>query len=123
MNPTAISLIVDDEAAVNLIYWTHPDECHAALVPESFTRRFADVCGEYGVRGKFTVLPVPCGLGRIDQRLHRVPPSAVNGFLEMVRQWIAPRVRYHAGAADPQPGATATSGRMPARRCRRRSRN
>jgi len=82
---------VDDGAPVNLMHWTHPDERHAALVPASFTRRFADVCDEYGVKGKFTILPAPCGLGRIDQRLAHVPPGAVRDFLEIVRRRLAPR--------------------------------
>lgn len=85
-----ISLILDDGAPVNLAYYLHPEEPATFLIPNRFTRQFADVCQAYGVRGKFTVMPVPSALGRIDRSLNRVPASLVKEFLSVVRKDIAP---------------------------------
>ncbi|NPV48655.1 MAG: hypothetical protein HPY69_17070 [Armatimonadetes bacterium] len=37
--------------------------------PESFTREHAQFCLETGVRGKFSVVPCPDALGRMDEGL------------------------------------------------------
>ncbi len=85
-----ISLIVDDGAPVNLLYWHDTAREHELLVPSAFTAGFADLCQAYGVRGKFSVLPMPAGMGRIDEKLARVPPRQLGEFLEIVRKRIAP---------------------------------
>lgn len=85
-----IALIVDDGAPVNTMFWHDTAREHALLVPGSFTRGFADLCEGYGVKGKLSVLPMPAGLGRIDERLARVPPRHLAEFLEIVRDRIAP---------------------------------
>ena len=86
-----ISLILDDGAPVNIMYWTHPHERHVNLVPNAFTRAFGEVCATHGVRGKFSVLPMPAGLGRLDRGLSHVPRGHLSGFLDAVRKRIAPR--------------------------------
>jgi hypothetical protein len=85
-----IALIVDDGAPVNLMYWHEPNREHALLVPGSFTRSFADLCEGCGVKGKFSILPMPGGMGRIDEGLARVPSRHLAEFLETARQRIAP---------------------------------
>lgn len=85
-----ISLIIDDGAPVNLMYWHEPGREHSLLVPNSFTTGFADLCEAYGVKGKFSVLPMPAGMGRIDEGLARVPARHLAGFLDVVRQRISP---------------------------------
>ncbi|MBM4080203.1 MAG: hypothetical protein FJ278_10935, partial [Planctomycetes bacterium] len=85
-----ISLIVDDGAPVNPAYWLHPDQRNVFLVRNDFTADFAAFCVEHGVRGKFSVLPMPSGLGRIDQRLNYVPQRHLAGFLDLMRRRIAP---------------------------------
>jgi hypothetical protein len=84
-----ISLIVDDGAPVNLMYWHDPGREHVLLVPSAFTAGFADLCQAYGVRGKFSVLPMPACMGRIDEKLARVPARQLAEFLEIVRKRIA----------------------------------
>lgn len=83
-------LIVDDGAPVNLMYHGNPQREHIFYVPTDFTRRFADVCHRYGIRGKFSVLPMPSGLGRIDESLSHVPRLLLAEFLDIVRKQIAP---------------------------------
>jgi hypothetical protein len=84
------SLIVDDGSPVSISYWTHPSARWPWLFANSFTERFGDVCLDHGVRGKFTVMPMPAGLGRIDRDLKGVPPPHLRGFLRIVRRKIAP---------------------------------
>ena len=64
-----ISLLIDDGAPINPMYWLDPSQEHACIIPNAFTRRFADVCRRHGIRGKLSVMPCPSGLGRIDQKL------------------------------------------------------
>ena len=85
-----ISLIVDDGACINPAYWLHPEREHVHLIPNRFTNAFAVLCGKYGVKGKFSVMPMPSGLGRIDQQLSYVPPAHLAGFLQIVRDKIMP---------------------------------
>ena len=72
------------------MYWHQPDVEHVLEVPDRFAKRFADVCARHGVRGKFSVLPMPLCLGRIDQRLAHVSPRHLAGFLRIVRTGLAP---------------------------------
>jgi hypothetical protein len=88
--PVPIALLVDDGAPINPMYWIHPDQKHEFIVPNAFTNDFARVCRRYGVKGKFTVLPMPAGLGRIDERLNYVPQRHLSQFLHIVRSAIAP---------------------------------
>jgi hypothetical protein len=72
------------------MYAHQPDFEHKFLVPNAFTREFADVCARHGVRGKFSVMPMPACLGRIDGKLSHVPKKHLTGFLDIVRDRISP---------------------------------
>ena len=89
--PIKIALLVDDGAPVNPMFFHDPPYAHSLLMPNSLLRDFADLCGEYGVRGKFSVLPMPCCLGGIDGKLNHVSASHLSGFLKLVRDRIAHR--------------------------------
>jgi len=86
-----ITLIIDDGACVNPMYWLHPDQKHKPLISNEFTNAFADLCQRHGVKGKFSVMPMPCGLGRLDRQLNYIPPHHLRKFLNIVRKKIAPR--------------------------------
>jgi len=86
-----ISLLVDDGAPVNLVFFTDPPVAHRLLLPNSLARDFADLCDRYGVLGKFSVLPMPGCLGDINGSLNHVPRRHLSGFLKIVRERIAPR--------------------------------
>ena len=74
---------------------------------------FADVIEEFGVRGKFTFLPCPAGLGRVDQHV-RGYPDDLRELVSIVRDRIgrqfdiAPEVLTHSMALDIE-----TSGLLP----------
>jgi hypothetical protein len=86
-----ISLIIDDGSPVDPLYYELPGYETPFLVPAEFTRRVADTFDRFGIRGKFTLIPMPSCLGRIDQSLKRVPPDHLEEFLKLIRERIYPR--------------------------------
>jgi hypothetical protein len=87
-----VCLIIDDPfPCQNLAYYEQWPDPHVRDIPVRFLRAFADLCAEYGVRGKFSVLPYPAGLGRIDQGLRGVPQEELQAWLEVCRREILPR--------------------------------
>lgn len=86
-----IALLVDDGAPVNVMFFQDPPYDHSLLMPNQLAADFASLCEEHGVRGKFTVLPMPCCLGGIDGALSHVPARHLAAFLGIVRRRIAPR--------------------------------
>ena len=89
--PIPIALLVDDGAPVNPMFFHDPPYAHSLIMPNSLARDFGDLCGEHGVRGKFSVLPMPCCLGSIEEGLAHVPARHLAEFLKIVRERIAPR--------------------------------
>jgi len=97
-----LSLIIDDSTAlVNLNYFFLRDrnihrgeqqrwEDVPVAHPESFTREWAEWCHEAGVRGKFSVVPNPAALGRIDQGLALFGHKQLDSWLRMCRETIMP---------------------------------
>jgi hypothetical protein len=86
------------------------------LAPSSFfrisdLREFADFVEEHDIRGKFTMLPCPAGLGRIDRGVRGVSQGDLSAFLDIVRNQIAPQfditpeVLTHTMAMEPETGA------------------
>ena len=97
-----LSIIIDDSTVlVNLNYFWMRDRNPVdgqnrrwqdvpVVHPESFTREFAEWCLEHGVRGKFSVVPCPAALGRIDQGLPLFSREQQESWLRMCRETIAP---------------------------------
>jgi hypothetical protein len=88
---TPISLIIDDGSPVDPLFYEIPGYETPFLVPREFTRQVVETFEQFDLRGKFTVIPMPSCLGRIDQSLKRVSPNHLEGFLQLVRDRIAPR--------------------------------
>ena len=86
-----LSLILDDCAPINAAYFMHPEQEHVLSIPNSFADEFAAVCDAHGVLGKYSVLPMPSGAGRIDRRVSYVAPSDLERFLDIVRSRLAVR--------------------------------
>jgi hypothetical protein len=75
-----MSLIVDDPAPLINVFWWHAAERQQSssptlnsgepvvqAVPVEFLDRFVEVIQKWGIRGKFSVLPYPAGLGKISE--------------------------------------------------------
>jgi hypothetical protein len=88
---TPISLIIDDGSPVDPLFYELPGYETPFLVPAEFTKKVADTFDKFGLHGKFTLIPMPSCLGRIDQSLKRVPQDHLEAFLKIMRERIAPR--------------------------------
>ena len=97
-----ISIIFDDSTLlVNLNYFFMRDrnlvdgenrrwEDVPMVHPESFTREFAEFCLAEGVKGKYSVVPCPAALGRIDEGLPLFSKEQQESWLKMCRELIVP---------------------------------
>jgi len=88
---TPVSLIIDDGSPVDPLFYELPGYETPFLVPAGFTNRVADTFDRFNLQGKFTVIPMPSCLGRIDQSLKRVPQEHLQEFLKLIRERVAPR--------------------------------
>ena len=97
-----VSIIIDDSTVlVNLSYFFGRDRSRVepgqrrwedlpVVHPESFTREFAEWCLDTGVRGKFSVIPCPAAIGRIDEGLPLFSTEQQESWLKMCRELIPP---------------------------------
>jgi hypothetical protein len=85
------SLIIDDGSPVDPLFYELPGYETPFLVPAKFTKRVADTFDRFDLRGKFTLIPMPSCLGRIDQSLKRVPQEHLSEFLKLMRERFATR--------------------------------
>ncbi|MCG9129628.1 hypothetical protein JT359_18720 [Candidatus Poribacteria bacterium] len=112
---TPLSLIVDDSCPViNLThYWIHqrhkwkarhqpgvkPDRWEGnatklkeipQTIPADFAWEWAEWCWENGVKGKFSLIPFPAGVGRIDEGFPDFPNDEYQSWLRIYREIIWP---------------------------------
>ncbi|MGQ9730433.1 MAG: hypothetical protein ACUVX8_04095 [Candidatus Zipacnadales bacterium] len=115
-----LSLIIDDSTMlVNLNYFFMRDRNLAdgqsrrwedvpVVHPESFTREFAEFGLAEGVRGKFSIVPCPAALGRIDEGLPLFSRAQQESWLAMCRELlipafdITPEMITHTFVVDPK---------------------
>ena len=114
-----ICLIIDDPAPLISVYWWHvaarqksdapvetSGEPVARDVPLDFMHEFADVVDAWNLRGKFTVLPIPAGLGKITDGWPGCDRRALAEWIAIARKRlmgqmdITPEILTHAAALD-----------------------
>lgn len=115
MNPRArvpLSFIIDDSTClVNLNRFAMPqfDEAfegkNAAYhkpwrdwpveIPDAFVRRFGEWCATQGVKGKYSVVPYPACVGRLDRGLPGWTARELADSLELVRTLMVPDWDIH----------------------------
>lgn len=82
-----------------------PDE-----IPDDFVRAFGSWCGEQGVKGKYSVVPYPACVGRLDRELPGWSARDLASSLDLVRtlmtpNWdIHPEMVTHTRIIDPRTG-------------------
>ena len=92
-----ISLIIDDPAPVISVFHAHSETGTTmdgrpllAHVPNEFLRGFCDVVTKYGMKGKFSVIPMPGNQGDIISGLNGVDDALLKEWLEMVQERLTP---------------------------------
>ncbi len=110
-DPVIACLFVDDGMpGVNPMRLHQPYYDHRPEVPNAVIAEFADIVEKEGMAGKFSVVPYPIGLGRIDQEVPGVSDADVREFVRIVRDRLMPRfditpeVLTHGPAIDPVTG-------------------
>ena len=106
-NRVPVGLIIDDSTClVNLNRFAMPqfNEAHfgankvyhrnwrdwPAEIPDSFLRAFAEWSASEGVRGKFSIVPFPACVGRLDRGLPGWTRDELDHSLELVRTLMVP---------------------------------
>lgn len=107
-----VSLIIDDSTClVNLNRFAMPqfDEAFGgrnkayvrdwrswpAEIPDSFVRRFGIWCAEQGVKGKYSIVPYPACVGRLDRGLPGWSRRELDDSLALVRTLMLPDWDIH----------------------------
>ncbi len=60
-------------------------------VPAAFARRWGEWCAEEGIRGKFSMIPFPAGVGRIDTGFPGFPSRELDEWLEVTHEVLHPQ--------------------------------
>jgi hypothetical protein len=105
-----VSIIVDDSTClVNLNkfaipqfaaarpgqYDQYPWKSWPNEIPDSFVRKFADWADEFGVKGKYSIVPYPACVGRLDREIPGWPQAELQESLKLVRERITPNWDIH----------------------------
>jgi hypothetical protein len=98
-----LALIVDDGVpCINPVWYfrhqvdgqKHP--AHTRDIPVSFMEEWCRWVVTSKVRGDFTILPFPAGLGRIDQALTGYDPGELRAWRHLAQEAISPQFDIHA---------------------------
>lgn len=115
LNPRArvpVGLIIDDSTClVNLNRFAMPqfDEAHGhqnpsfhkpwrdwpAEIPDAFVRKFGEWCASAGVKGKYSIVPYPACVGRVDRELPGWTRRELSESLQLVREVMMPNWDIH----------------------------
>ena len=122
-----VSLIIDDSTClVNLNRFAMPqfDEAFGGKnqaykkpwrewpveIPDAFVRKFGEWCAEHGVKGKYSIVPYPACVGRLDRTLPGWTQREVKESIDLVRtlmtlNWdIHPEMVTHTRVIDTKTG-------------------
>jgi len=98
MEKIPVSLIIDDPAPGISVYHSHhktgyTDDGRPVLeyVPNSFLFTFCDIIETYGIKGKFSVVPMPGNRGDIVRGISGVPMEQIREWLDTLKTRIMPR--------------------------------
>lgn len=121
MKKVPISLIIDDPAPVISVYYEHASEKYTEdgrpLVPtysNELLIEFCDIVEKHGIKGKFSIVPMPGNKGDIVKGLSGVSDSELEEWLTAVKSRVlthfssCPEMLTHADAVD-----LATGGSLP----------
>lgn len=94
---TPISWIIDDPAPVISVYYEHASKNTTndgrpliPTYPNESLFRFCDIIERHGIRGKFSVVPMPGNKGDVVNGLDGVPKAELDEWLNCVRTRLMP---------------------------------
>jgi hypothetical protein len=64
-------------------------------IPDAFVRLFGEWCAEHGVKGKYSVVPYPACVGRLDRGLPGWTDRELQDSLDLVRTLLVPHWDIH----------------------------
>ena len=92
-----VSLIIDDPAPVISVFKEHYTETHTKdgrpiipTYPNDLLFKFCDVVEKYGIKGKYSVVPMPGNKGDIINGIEGVDKHEVDEWLDTVKTRVAP---------------------------------
>lgn len=92
-----VSLIVDDPAPIISVYYEHVSRRTTSdgraiipTFPNDFLDQFCDIVEKHGIKGKFTVIPMPGNKGDIVNGLEGVSREKLDEWLDTVKSRILP---------------------------------
>ena len=92
-----VSLIVDDPAPIISVYYEHVGRRTTAdgrpiipTFPNDFLDQFCDIVEKHGIKGKFTVIPMPGNKGDIVNGLEGVSREDLDEWLDTVKTRLLP---------------------------------
>ncbi len=111
-NRVPVGLIIDDSTClVNLNRFTMPqfDTAFAGgaqaykrdwrawpvEIPDSFVRKFGEWCAGQGVKGKYSIVPYPACVGRLDRILPGWTQNELKDSIRLVRELMVPNWDIH----------------------------
>lgn len=66
-----------------------------AEIPDAFVRKFGTWCAEHGVKGKYSIVPYPACVGRLDRELPGWSREEVRASIDLVRELMTPNWDIH----------------------------
>lgn len=109
-NRVPVSLIIDDSTClVNLNRFAIPQFAAAwnyeryfqdwrkmpLEIPDSFVRRFGEWCAEHGVKGKYSIVPQPACVGRLDREVPGWTSKELAASIDLVHELMVPNWDIH----------------------------
>ena len=64
-------------------------------IPDAFVRKFAEWCASAGVKGKYSLVPHPACVGRLDRMLPGWSPQELRQSIDLVRTVVTPNWDIH----------------------------
>ncbi|MBM3824704.1 MAG: hypothetical protein FJ404_17775 [Verrucomicrobia bacterium] len=64
-------------------------------IPDGFVRKFGEWCASEGVKGKYSVVPYPACVGRLDRQLPGWSAQALRESIQLVREVLLPHWDIH----------------------------
>jgi len=91
MSKIPISYIIDDGGIINTFHYHQPNVEHPLYIPYHFAKCFSRLIQQNGVKGKFSVVPMPCCLGRIDQKVLGFSQTEIKKFIRLFKETVEPQ--------------------------------